>query len=179
MCFVCAWKIGLFIRLMLFWLSQCNCVRLSFKSWSSSNKVQNQEISLAPSKNDLYSTSILHKANVGWSLLVQDKVWWKEGVDEALHGWSKHHQQLKFAKKQLLAIACDVKPEVIFCGICVHDICFLTYYENGDYSLLTAPAMWWCALHGCIFCVMVVFLLKLWLVYRAMDLNGIKRVQLV
>jgi hypothetical protein len=107
MCFVCAWKIGLFIRL-LFWLSQCNCVRLSLKSWSSSNKVQNQEISLAPSKNDLYSTSILHKANVGWSLLVQDKVWWKEGVDEALHGWSKHHQQLKFAKRrnfwQLLVI---------------------------------------------------------------------------
>ncbi len=48
----------------------------------------------------MYSTSILHKANVGWSLLVQGKVWWKEAVDEALHWWSKYHQQLKFAKRR-------------------------------------------------------------------------------
>jgi hypothetical protein len=34
-------------------------------------------------------------------------------------------------KTKLLAVACDVKPKVIFCGICIHELCFLTYYENG------------------------------------------------
>jgi len=45
-------------------------------------------------------------------------------------------------KTKLSATACDVKPEVIFCGICVHDLCFLTCYENGANSFLMAPPMW-------------------------------------
>ncbi len=89
-------------------------------------------------------------------------VWWKEGVDEALHKWSKHNQQSKVAKWQLSAIACDVKLEVIFCGICVHELCFLAFYENYNYSLLTVPVMWWGVFLGCIFCGMISFPLELW-----------------
>jgi hypothetical protein len=38
--------------------------------------------------------------------------------------------------------SCDVKLEVIFCGICVHDLCFLACYENNGYSLLIMVAVW-------------------------------------
>jgi hypothetical protein len=43
----------------------------------------------------------------------------------------------KLQKKQLSIVACDVKLKVIFCGICVHDLCILACYENDSYSLLT------------------------------------------
>jgi hypothetical protein len=43
---------------------------------------------------------------------------------------------------KLSTIASDVKPKVIFCGICVHDLCFLACYEKGGYSLLMALVVW-------------------------------------
>jgi hypothetical protein len=45
-------------------------------------------------------------------------------------------------RTKLSTIACDVKLEIILCGICVHDLCFLAYYEDDSYSLLMAPVMW-------------------------------------
>jgi hypothetical protein len=43
---------------------------------------------------------------------------------------------------KLSIVASDVKPKVIFCGICVHDLCFLACYEKGGYSLLMAFVVW-------------------------------------
>jgi hypothetical protein len=45
-------------------------------------------------------------------------------------------------RTKLSAVACDVKPEIIFCGVCVHDFCSLACYEDSGYSLLMAPTMW-------------------------------------
>jgi hypothetical protein len=101
-----------------------------------------------------------NKSCVGYSIQ-PNWVWWKEGADEALHRWSKHHQQLKVAKGQNFRQLLVMKPEVIFCGICVHDLSFLVCCENGGNPLLTAPTMWWGALLGCIFCGMVIFALEL------------------
>jgi hypothetical protein len=45
-------------------------------------------------------------------------------------------------KTKLSVVACDIKLEDIFCGICVHGLCFLACYENNGNSLLMALAMW-------------------------------------
>jgi hypothetical protein len=45
-------------------------------------------------------------------------------------------------RTKLLAVACDVKPEIKFCGVCVHNFCFLACYEDSGYSLLMAPTVW-------------------------------------
>lgn len=46
-------------------------------------------------------------------------------------------------KTKLSIVACDVKLEVIFCGISFHGHCFLACYENnGSNALSMALAMW-------------------------------------
>jgi hypothetical protein len=45
-------------------------------------------------------------------------------------------------RTKLLAIDGVVKPKIIFYGICVHDLYFLTCYDDGNYSPSMAPAMW-------------------------------------
>jgi hypothetical protein len=68
----------------------------------------------------------------------EKKGWMKPYTNEAS---TINCQKLQKGTK-LTAIACDVKLEVIFCGMCVHDLCFLACYENDNYSLLTMLVVW-------------------------------------
>ncbi len=73
-----------------------------------------------------------------------------------------------------------MKLEVIFGGICVHDLCFFAFYENGQLFVVDSA------------CYVVRCSLRLHLLWygffstgafmvvcRAMELDGDKRVQLV
>jgi hypothetical protein len=60
-------------------------------------------------------------------------------------------------RTKLLVIASDVELEIIFCGICVHELFFLVCYEDSGYSLLITHTMWYRAFLGCIFCGMTIF----------------------
>ncbi len=55
---------------MLLSLSQCSYVDSSFKNCNTFNKIRNQVMFLTPCERDLYSTSMLNKAIIGWNLLV-------------------------------------------------------------------------------------------------------------